>query len=219
MENKLDYKKLYEEQDKFLEIISGLDNGFYLTGGTCLHRFHINKRYSDDLDFFCNDNDLFREYSRELFDKLKMENVIYEINIDTRDFMRIKYNGHLKIDFVNDRVFRLGRSILTEKGYKIDNVFNILTNKITAVIGRDEPKDIFDIYSISKFYEFSWSEMIEVSLKKCFFELDLFIDRLQSFPVSLFERINAVDEKFLDEAKNGIFSLADNILKGFNNGK
>ena len=128
MENKLDFVKLYDDQNKILEIISSFDNGFYLTGGTCLHRFYINKRYSDALDFFCSDNDLFRDYSRELFEKLRKNNFIYEVLLDTRDFIRIKYNDILKIDFVNDRVFKLGRNQKTEKGY-ISKRLKELTDK------------------------------------------------------------------------------------------
>jgi len=33
----------------------------------------------------------------------------------------------------------------------IDNVENILANKLAAVVGRDNPKYIFDIYLISKY--------------------------------------------------------------------
>ena len=61
----------------------------------------------------------------------------------------------LQVDFVNDVEYRHKDVVLTTKGYLIDNVENILSNKITAVIGRDNPKDIFDIYLIWKLYEFS----------------------------------------------------------------
>lgn len=64
MEIPLKYQKLYAQQDKILSLLSKMDTGFYLTGGTCLHRFYLNRRYSDDLDFFCNDSDLFRDYFR-----------------------------------------------------------------------------------------------------------------------------------------------------------
>ena len=51
---KKDYSKLYLLQDKFLSWWVALDLPFYLTGGTALGRFYLNHRYSEDLDFFVN---------------------------------------------------------------------------------------------------------------------------------------------------------------------
>ncbi len=39
MEKKIDYKELYKLQDEILRVVSSLENDFYLTGGTALHRF------------------------------------------------------------------------------------------------------------------------------------------------------------------------------------
>jgi len=50
----IDYIKLYELQDRVLKIVFETEHEFYLTGGTCLHRFYVDKRYSDNLDFFTN---------------------------------------------------------------------------------------------------------------------------------------------------------------------
>jgi len=55
----IDYKKLYELQDKVLDIIFSTRTIFYLTGGTCLSRFYQEKRYSDDLDLFTHEHDDF----------------------------------------------------------------------------------------------------------------------------------------------------------------
>ena len=53
----LDYSKLYKLQDRVLSLVFEVENEFYLTGGTCLSRFYIEKRYSDErlLDDFDND--------------------------------------------------------------------------------------------------------------------------------------------------------------------
>ena len=47
-----DYAQLYALQDKVLKIIFTEETPFYLTGGTALHRFYCEHRYSDDLDLF-----------------------------------------------------------------------------------------------------------------------------------------------------------------------
>ena len=59
MENTIDYKQLYALQDKMLAFVFSLENSFYLTGGTALHRFYYNARYSDDLNFITSSDDLF----------------------------------------------------------------------------------------------------------------------------------------------------------------
>ena len=54
MDVKKYYENLYKLQDEILKVFFENSNEFYLTGGTCLNRFYINKRYSDDLDFIKN---------------------------------------------------------------------------------------------------------------------------------------------------------------------
>lgn len=212
MEDITDYRDLYSEQDIVLELMKTLETGFYLTGGTCLHRFHLNYRYSDDLDFFCSDNDIFRDYSSEIINVLKTNGNNIEIIADTRDFIRIKFKNKLKIDFVNDRVFRYGKIEKSKEGYRIDNVYNILANKLTAVVGRDEPKDVFDICAISLAYNFNWAQIIEIANKKCFLDKDLLIDRLQTFPEILFDMIRVKEGVNLLEIKNSIPRITENIL-------
>lgn len=207
------YKTLYNLQDEILAEINNIDTGFYLTGGTCVHRFYSKMRYSDDLDFFCNDNDYFRDYVRESNEKLSTLNRYYTTLIDTRDFVRCIYADKLKIDFVNDRVFRLGKTIKTDTGFKIDNIDNICANKISAIIGRDEPKDIFDIYTISKFKAVDWDEIIDAAFKKCHFEKDILIDRLISFPKELLKNVNTISPVSDDEIIDSISNIADIIQK------
>lgn len=50
----LDYSILYRLQDEVLKTVFECEREFYLTGGTCLSRFYVEKRCSDDLDFFTN---------------------------------------------------------------------------------------------------------------------------------------------------------------------
>ena len=67
------YQSLYHLQDKVLLLVSKLDNEFYLTGGTALHRFYYNHRYSDDLDFFVTNGQNFNEDVAEVIEQLKEE--------------------------------------------------------------------------------------------------------------------------------------------------
>lgn len=192
----LDYKKLYTLQDEVLSKVFGVENEFYLTGETCLSRFYIEKRYSDDLDFFTNAS------PRYSFALKNIQLVLHryfdlQILVTSKDFNRFLINGILQIDFVNDIAFHYKDVIVTRENYLVDNVENILSNKLTAVMGRDNPKDIFDIYLIAKFFPFSWQDILQAAHQKAYFCDEELIIRLKSFPQNMLDRITLADRDFL----------------------
>ncbi len=193
----IEYKKLYKLQDKVMNIIFEVENIFYLTGGTCLSRFYQEKRYSDDLDFFAHGESRFQVAIKNIKQVLKTE---FKVIVDTqsKDFVRLVVDDFLQVDFINDRVYRYGKSIVLENGYCIDNIENILSNKLNAIIDRDEEKDIFDIYMIWKFYDFDWKHILEISHKKAHFAIEDLVVRLKTFPIELLNNINIIDKDFLN---------------------
>ncbi|MBC8259697.1 MAG: nucleotidyl transferase AbiEii/AbiGii toxin family protein [SAR324 cluster bacterium] len=75
--------------------------------------------------------------------------------------------------------------------------WSILANKITAITSRDNPKDIFDLYLIFKFYNININNILEIAHKKTKFEDADLIVRLKTFPVKLMDDINLIDKGFL----------------------
>ena len=210
--DKIDYKLLYSLQDQVMMLIFETENIFYLTGGTCLSRFYIEKRYSDDLDFFTNQSPRYNFAVRNIKNKLK-DRFKVSAEVESKDFSRLRVNDLLQIDFINDTAFRYGDIVITNEGFLIDNVFNILSNKLTAVIGRDDPKDIFDIYLISKYYSFSWNNILDAAHKKAVFSDEELIVRLKTFPQELFKNIKIIDTKFLDDFDIYFPKIIDEIYK------
>jgi len=198
----IDYKKLYSLQDRVLDAVFGVEDEFYLTGGTALSRFFYAKRYSDDLDFFANNSQRYSYALKNIISKLN-DNFELKYEINSRDFTRVKIDSILQVDFVNDRVPRYKEPLILDNGYKIDNIENILSNKLTAVIGRDNPKDIFDIFLIDKYNDINFQEMIEIAQEKMHFSKDDLIIRLKSFPASLLSSIKLIDKNFLNDFKKG----------------
>lgn len=194
----INYKQLYKLQDKVLDIVFSAEKIFYLTGGTCLSRFYKEKRYSDDLDFFTHEHDSFLRVIREIKLLLNDKFKVVE-DVTSKDFIRLNIDNTLQVDFVNDRVMRYEKTIVLDNGYIIDNYKNILANKITAIVGRDNPKDIFDIYLINKFYTYDMKEILDIAHQKAGFNNDDLIIRLKSFPIFLLKKINLIDSKFLDD--------------------
>jgi predicted nucleotidyltransferase component of viral defense system len=218
VEEKIEYSSLYKLQDKVLDIIFSLEHEFYLTGGTALHRFYYNLRYSDDLDFFSNNDLVFGENISEILNTCEKNGVEYRRVVQAKDFQRVMMDDFLQLDFVNDRVHREGKSNVIN-GMRIDNKLNILTNKIVAILNRDEEKDIFDLLAISYNEKFNWSEMLEIANKKALVERSFLIERLHKFPMEWLVNIKKVQtinisRDHLDQICRDISDDSDNSLCG-----
>ncbi len=193
----IDYTRLYKLQDRVLSTVFGIEKEFYLTGGTCLSRFYQEKRYSDDLDFFAQNSPRF-SFAIKNIKKALDKDFSCTVEVETKQFVRFIVDDLLQVDFVNDISARYKDVIVTENDFLIDNVENILSNKITAVIGRDNPKDVFDIYLICTFYSFSWEEILNSAYEKAGFSNEDLVIRLKSFPRELLGSIKSTDDNFLD---------------------
>lgn len=207
----IDYAKLYALQDKVLAVLFETEDIFYLTGGTCLSRFYHEKRYSDDLDFFSDAEPRFKMGIKNIKQALKKQGFIITEDTNTKDFVRWTIDATLQVDFINDRVYRHDEAVILENGYHIDNIENILANKLNAVIDRDEVKDIFDIYLISKFHTFDWKDILQIAQKKASFALEDLAIRLKTFPMSLINNIRLVDADFPKHFKEEFPLLIEEI--------
>ncbi len=215
---KVNYKELYRLQDEVLRDIFVADHDFYLTGGTCLSRFYHHKRYSLDLDLFNHNNDLYSGQLREIQTSLDKHFTV-AVSVKAKDFTRLLIDEALQIDFVNERTPRLNQIIILDSGIKIDSINNMLSNKLTAVMGRDDPKDIFDIYLIARYYSFSWEDILESSRDKLAFNLEDLVMRLKTFPQELLTMLNLVDKNFLNDFDNKYPVILDEIIHTTNHQK
>lgn len=171
LRNSLYTESLYPLQNKILNALRESSPCLYLTGGTALSRFYFHHRYSDDLDLFTNGN---KDFASVIESATKAVMNIPGITVKNSknsigtDYLRLNIsqdNTNLAIDFVNDIDYRLGKPI-TKNGFRIDSLENILTNKISAIIGRDEIKDIVDLRAFCRKCSFNWDKVIEASAKK-----------------------------------------------------
>ncbi|MBN1115258.1 MAG: nucleotidyl transferase AbiEii/AbiGii toxin family protein [Oligoflexia bacterium] len=215
------YTQLYKIQDRVLAALKPVLSGFYLTGGTALGRFYLDHRLSEDLDFFVNQSGSFKKDINKIlkelqnkFDVSKSESVIYD------DFAKFYINddkAFLKIEFVNDVEYHSGKLNKYKFGL-VDTPLNILANKVTALSGRDEPKDIFDIYYISLSYHFNWVDILDEAKKKAIFnEIDI-SQKINSFPVEMFDNVDWLHNTFNHrEISNALKVIAGDIIRGDNN--
>lgn len=136
------YNLLYETQNTIINLIKNKDLGLYLKGGTALHRFYFDYRFSEDLDFFTLEQNNASLVFKNFVDLLEQNDIDFTIEIHAKDFKRLMVQKHLKIDLVNDWVKHWG-AIIEKDGILLDNLENIFTNKLTAMFDREAIKRCF----------------------------------------------------------------------------
>lgn len=160
-------------QLEVLEAFKKHTKDFALSGGTALEIYYLNHRFSADLDFFSPKYSLKEiECLVSAFKKLLKCNIKLEqefilpqkakARFYVLNFKTIK--RPLKIDFIEDVLFTKPK-IKKIEGMPVYSVENIYLQKIYALIGmstsmdevgrpifrgRNEARDVFDIYMLSK---------------------------------------------------------------------
>jgi hypothetical protein len=146
-------------------------------------------------------------------DTLTSASLLYAIQVATRDFVRLHIEERLQLDLVNDRVYRYGKSIRSPLGIVLDNELNICANKLCAIIGRDDPKDMFNLFTIFENGEINWETGITAAAKKCVLDPEVLEYRLSSFPLELLDLLAVVNPTTVIEMKKGYSRMIEHILQ------
>lgn len=139
---------LYPFQDRAIQAINRADTGFYLTGRTAASRGYLQHRFSDDLDYFINDDNRFGLWVERIIQSLNKEWKC-EVTMKEERFARlnlVQKDLSLKIEMINDVPARVGDIQNHPILGRLDSAENILANKVTALLDREEPKDLADIW-------------------------------------------------------------------------
>ena len=142
---------IYPLQDSVLGALSGVDTGFYLSGGTAASRAYLNHRFSEDLDLFVNDDPAFPLWSQRSIAALNgLPQATVQVVVNDPRFVRVVVSQHeiaVKVEFINDVPGHVGPIRFHPVLGRVDSAENILANKITALLDRREPKDLADIWA------------------------------------------------------------------------
>lgn len=215
-------KSLYPLQDGVMNTIEKCGVQFFLTGGTALSRAYYNHRYSDDLDFFVNNDDTYSEQVKEVFVKLKEAGFFW--NEDTDFTIRETFTSFkvgwdksdtlLKLDFVNDVAAHYGDIIKTDIYYRTDSIRNMLSNKLTALF-RFAPKDVVDIREIALRTKVDWFQAInDARQKEAGIEISIASDILIGMPQSEFETIAWTKKPTWEEFRSDIERIVSEMMTG-----
>jgi len=150
---------------------------FYLTGGTALAAFYLKHRYSEDLDFFSE-----QEIDMLAIDALlKIAKESMDINaIDSQQsFNRNLFFLHfgdevLKTEFTYFPFPRIEKG-KEQFGVTIDSLLDIAVNKLFTIYQQSRARDYIDLYLICKGKSFSIEELV----KKARIKFDWHIDPIQ----------------------------------------
>ena len=209
----MEYSRLYELQDEVLQVIAGCQTSFYLGGGTALSRFYLQHRFSDDLDFFSNETLTFAEEVRQLRTSLFDRIGGLSVATDSRFFKRflLDKNGvRLKIDLIHEVLPRFGR-LEVLRGVLVDGPRNILTNKLGAFWGRDEPRDAADLLALARAYRFGWKSILDEAQQKDHFGKEELLLRMTSFPLNELDQVPFLKPRVADEDSRDWAVLRSNL--------
>jgi len=193
-------KNLYPLQDGVLKSVGACETHLYLTGGTALSRGYFNHRYSEDLDFFVNNDSAYDQQVNTVLERLRQDGFWWNEEMDyfrSTDFCTLKVRqegseAFLKIDFVNDVAPRVGEITRTAIFRRTDSIRNMLANKITA-LSRFEGKDVADVIVIARNYSFNWIDLVQDARKKeAGIELPVLAEILKGMPRKVFDSIRWV---------------------------
>jgi len=185
-----------------------------------LSRAYYNHRYSDDLDFFVNNNNDYLAQLKEIFSKLKENGFTWDtdsnfITYDTFTSFRVRWNKSdalLKLDFVNDNAEYVGEIIETDFYYRTDCIRNMISNKISAIY-RFAAKDVADIREIGIREKINWVQAInDARQKEAGVELSYVTQILSSMPKSEFDTIVWTNPPSWEEFQEDIKKITYDML-------
>jgi len=154
-----------------------IKDNFYLTGGTALAAFYLHHRYSEDLDFFSeNEVDLL---ALDVFIKgqkqgLGIQQIDFQQSNNRNLFFLNLDNEVLKAEFTYFPFPRIEKG-MEMAGVQVDSLLDIAVNKLFTIYQRTKARDYIDLYLICKEKNFLIVDLIQ----KARLKFDWHIDPLQ----------------------------------------
>lgn len=145
--------KLTPMQDEVLRGFFALESGFFLTGGAALAGFYLHHRTTDDLDLFVVDGDAFERGKHVLGALAADMGAQIEIRQEAPGFRRTflrRGDDAVVVDLVLDRVPQIVAEKATLDGIRLDPPREIIANKLTALVGRMEERDLVDLMYLER---------------------------------------------------------------------
>jgi hypothetical protein len=145
--------KLTAFQREVLDAFFQRERGFFLTGGAALAGFHLGHRTTEDLDLFTVQQAAFERSRFVLADVAAAVGAVLEVRQDAPGFRRVvlrRRDEGLVVDLVKDVSAQLHPEKLERDDIVVDPADEILANKLTAIVGRAEERDLVDVMLLER---------------------------------------------------------------------
>jgi len=158
-------KILTKEQALFLKLFSKnseLVDRFYLTGGTALAEYYTPYRYSEDLDFFTQDEVDTRPiavFFKSIQPKLKYKSMDINTSFNRNMFFLDFPHSVLKLEFTYFP-FPLIEAPKKYGGVRVNSVLDIAVDKLFTIYQKPRSRDFMDLYMILNEYDFLLDDLI-----------------------------------------------------------
>ena len=140
-------------QWRLLRAFFAVERSFFLTGGAALAGFHLGHRTTDDLDLFTLDAVAFERVRYQLEAAAGSFGARVAILRDHPGYKRFAVSAGddtVVVDTVLERAVQLHAEKEEYDGILIDPRDEILANKLTALVGRMEERDLVDVLCLER---------------------------------------------------------------------
>lgn len=158
---------------------SSLNGKFYLSGGTALAEFYLHHRFSEDLDFFTQEElniDELKRFINAVCKKIAVKKIEFQHGYGLYAFfITSKIGEKHKIDF-GQYPFAPIEQLKNIDGISVESLFDIAVNKAQTIAFRPRLRDFIDLYCIIQ-QKPCWD--FQELLKKSFEKFEMRADALQ----------------------------------------
>lgn len=141
------------QRDALEAIFARAKDSLFLTGGAALAGFHLGHRTTDDLDLFTVDPEAFERTRYVMDDAAAALGATLSVRQDAPGFRRyalVRGQEALVVDTILERTVQLRPNKSRFGALLVDPPEEILANKLTAVAGRMEERDLVDLLFLER---------------------------------------------------------------------
>ena len=141
-------------QQRVLELLAEIEPRWTLTGGAALAGFHLGHRATRDLDLFWRESGDLGHQRAEVVHVLRAAGFQVDALHGGHTFQRLRVAGKgetVVLDLVAEPSAALEPALELRVGdaeIRVDTAHEILVNKLTALLGRSELRDLIDVRAL-----------------------------------------------------------------------
>jgi predicted nucleotidyltransferase component of viral defense system len=137
---------------RLLSSDSNIQKNFYLGGGTALAEFYLHHRYSEDLDFF-SENEVDPMSIQSFLKSISLKTGIKKVDFE-QSFNRNLFHLHFDDEIIKTEFTYYPFTQLEQPkeidGLKVDSLLDIAVNKTFTIYQKPRSRDFIDLYLIMK---------------------------------------------------------------------